>query len=199
MRLLENKLLNNQKGVIPILALVVTLVAIGIVGYFGYKQLSKGNTAAPTYKNTFNKNNKKTTQKVKVVPKVASSKPRSVAPGVITQVATAKSFNSNGSPVNPTSKFTTKNNQMYLIASLKGAKPGQKIEYVRYLNGKYVDHRSVTLSKNILGYVYFGWSTKPGKSFPIGIYRTRVYTDGVLEKRVNYMVQKDGSLSFVNP
>lgn len=117
--------------------------------------------------------------------------PRSKAPGIITEILTSKSVDlKTGQAVNPTSVFLSTDNSIYLVAMLKNAKSGMKIEYVRYLNNKFLDNRSLTVSKSNVNTASFLWSLKKkGSAHLLGNYRVKVYTNGIFEKEITYTVQ----------
>ncbi len=124
-------------------------------------------------------------------PSVQPTKPRSKAPGIVSSVVAAKSVDpKTGDAVNPTSVFLTTDKSIYIVTSLQNAKVGTKIEYVRYLSNKFLDNRSITITKPSTNNTSFVWTLrKPGATHPIGNYRVKVYTNGVFEKEIMYIIQ----------
>ncbi len=86
--------------------------------------------------------------------------------------------------------FSTKNPVIYLVLQVNKPPKGTKFEYVRYLNEKYVDHKSVETTKDGISYVSFSWRLKNTKSsHPAGNYRVKLYTTGTFEKEVSYQIR----------
>lgn len=113
-------------------------------------------------------------------------------PGIVTDVVAAKSLNlKTGEAVGPTSTFGAKDKTIYAVMTLKDPKVNTKIEYVRYLNDKFLDHGSLTVKKATTNNVSFNWTLKKvGALHPVGSYRVKVYTNGSYERDVTYTVTK---------
>ena len=171
----------NQKGLAPLIILVIVAALAG-VSFLGYSLYSKNTSTVSPVKQPFKSTS--TTKKVSAVP------PRSSAPGVVLAALTAHGYNSKtGSAVKPDKYFSPKDKQIYLLMNVNKPKVGTRIEYVRYLQGKYLDHKSLKVTQPNLKYAYFNWSAKTSKDHKKGIYRVRVYTNGILEKKINYLVR----------
>lgn len=119
------------------------------------------------------------------------AKPRSKAPGIVVGVVTARGIDpKTGEAVEPTTTFLTTDKSIYAVTTLINAKVGTKIEYVRYLNGKFLDNRSITITKPNTNNTSFVWTLKNLTStHPIGQYEVRVYTNGIFEKKIFYTMQ----------
>lgn len=177
----------KEKG-FALLLVVVIIVLVGAAGFLGYR-VTRPKTSTPTTsqapsakKPLGNKIPNKSSQKV--IP------PRSIAPGVISAAITAHGYNPRtGSVIKPDKYFSPGDRQLYLALKINKPKVGTHIEYVRYLQGKYLDHRSIKVAQPNWKYAYFGWTNKPGKEHKKGIYRIRLYSNGILEKKVNYIVR----------
>jgi len=116
--------------------------------------------------------------------------PRSKAPGVITSVLTASALDPQGKAVAPATTFAKTDNNIYLSLTLNKPKIGTKIEYIRYLNGKYLDSGADKILRPNVINTSFIWSLKkPGATHLPGNYRVKVYTNGVFEKETSYTVQ----------
>ncbi len=117
---------------------------------------------------------------------------RSKVPNVIIKATTAKAVDvSTGKVVRAARIFSSVNDKtIYLGLDLHAPKIGTRIDYVRYLNDRYVDHGSIEVTKNGTGYLIFSWTTINGYLGvrPDGKYKVSTYTDGILEKRVLYTV-----------
>lgn len=164
----------NKPGFAPLIVLIIVAALVG-VGLLGYKlsTTQKQQKKVPTV-----------SQNVKKVP------PRSKAPGVVLGAMTAHGYNpKTGAAIGPDKYFSAKDPKLYLLMKTDKPKPGTRIEYVRYLQGRYLDHRAIQVTQPNWKYAYFAWSSKLGKLHRKGIYRVRVYTNGVLEKKVNYEVR----------
>ena len=116
--------------------------------------------------------------------------PRSKAPGVITAAATATALDLRGGALSPAATFTQTDKTIYLVLTLNNPKLGTKFEYIRYLNGKYLDDGTLQITKPNTTNTSFMWSLKtPGARHLTGSYRVKVYTNGVFEKETSYMVR----------
>ncbi len=116
--------------------------------------------------------------------------PRSQAPGIITRLVMAKGIDiKTGEAVGETVSFSQTESVIYAVMTLKRPPKGTRFAYVRYLNGKFLDNRSMEVTKTSTNDVSFNWKLKkPGDTHPVGNYRLKVYTDGVFEKDINYTV-----------
>ncbi len=116
--------------------------------------------------------------------------PRSKAPGVITNVLTASSLDAQGKAMVSATTFAKTDKNIYLVLTLNNPKLGTKIEYIRYLNGKYLDSGANKLLKAGVTNTSFVWSLKkPEAMHLVGTYKVKVYTNGVFEKEIPYTVQ----------
>ncbi len=115
--------------------------------------------------------------------------PRSKAPGVITNVVTASTLDAQGKAVAPATTFAKTDKNIYLVLSVNKPKIGTKIEYIRYLNGKYLDSGANKILKSNVTNTSFIWSLiKPGTMHLVGTYKVKVYTNGIFEKEISYTV-----------
>ena len=120
---------------------------------------------------------------------VVSRSLRSKAPGVVLSLATTLSLGASGNPISPKSAFAATDADIYLSISLASTKVGTKIEYIRYLNEKYLDNGSLTVTKPGVQVASFRWSLKKSATTrPVGTYRVKVYTNGIFEKEISYTV-----------
>ncbi|MDO8621363.1 MAG: hypothetical protein Q7R31_03765 [Candidatus Levybacteria bacterium] len=117
--------------------------------------------------------------------------PRSKAPGIIISVVTAKGIDlKTGEAIKPTATFLTTDKNIYAVTTLQNAKVGTRIEYVRYLNNKFLDNRSIKITKSNTNNTSFVWTLKNSTSIrPVGQYKVKVYTNGIFEKEISYQVQ----------
>ena len=117
--------------------------------------------------------------------------PRSKAPGIIISVVTAKGIDpKTGEAIKPTAIFLTTDKSIYAVTTLQNAKVGTRIEYVRYLNNKILDNRSIKITKPDTNNTSFVWSLKkPGAIRLAGTYKVKIYTNGIFEKETFYTVQ----------
>ncbi len=119
-----------------------------------------------------------------------STLPRSKAPGIVTALSAATSLDAKGNPIAITSAFKITDRNIYLVASINKPVVGTKLEYIRYLNGKYLDNGTLKITKPNLLHVSFVWSLKTAAAKrPIGNYIVKVYTNGIFEKEVSYVVK----------
>ncbi len=123
-------------------------------------------------------------------PALSPTLPRSKTPGVITDVVTASALDAQGKAVAPTATFAKTDKNIYLVLTLNKPKVGTKIEYIRYLNGKYLDSNAAKLLKANLTTTSFVWSLKkPDATHLVGTYIVKVYTNGIFEKETSYTVR----------
>lgn len=115
--------------------------------------------------------------------------PRSKPLGVVTKLTLASSLDTQGYTASPSTTFATTDKTIYLITTLTKPIIGTKIEYTRYLNGKFLDGRALKIVKPNVTNASFVWSLKkPGAKHLPGNYRVKVYTNGVFEKEISYTV-----------
>lgn len=165
----------NQKGVaLPIIILLITIVG-GLVAYKTSQQIKL--TQQPSQKT--------------VVKQVIVR--RSKIPNVIVTATTAKAIDiKTGKVITAARVFTLNDRIVYLALDLDSAKSGTNIDYIRYLNGKYVDHGNAKLSKDATDNINFSWTNNRSLGGVLdGKWKIATYTNGILEKRVNYVVQKN--------
>lgn len=160
----------------PIIILVIVIILGGLIGFRTYQQY---------------KENQQQTQKRTVVKQVIVR--RSKIPNVIAKATTAKAIDvKTGKVITAARIFTPNDKTIYLALDLDSAKSGTNIDYIRYLNGRYVDHGNSKLSKDLVENISFSWTNiKPLGSVAEGKWKIATYTNGILEKRVNYEVQKN--------
>lgn len=116
--------------------------------------------------------------------------PRSKALGLITQVVTATSLDAQGNAKTPSATFAKTEKNIFLVMILHNVKPGTKVEYVRYLNGKYLDSSSLKLTKLTTTYANFVWTlTKPSATHLVGTYRVKVYSNGIFDKETTFTIK----------
>jgi hypothetical protein len=108
----------------------------------------------------------------------------------ITGAVVSSSIDKDGKAVNPTDVFSKKEKSIYAVASLKDVSKGTKMEFVRYLNGKYLDSKIGTVDKDNLKYYSFVWNTKDNtKEHLGGVYSVKLYINGNANESVNYIVK----------
>ncbi len=141
---------------------------------------------------------KRQTPKTQVVNKPVVVR-RSKEPNVIVNATTAKKIDAvTGKVITAARVFFVDDKTIFLALDLNNPSIGTRIDYVRYLNGRYVDHGSVQVTKPQTNNLNFEWTTKLVGSRLNGTYRVATYTNGVLEKRVTYAVEKH-KVAFVYP
>jgi len=107
---------------------------------------------------------------------------------------------STGKIVKATRIFSADDKTVYLELDFNSAVPkGLVVDYIRYKDGKYVDHREVTLvqanTKNLL----FSWIISNLLSnIRNGKWRVAMYTNGVLAERISYEITNN-KVSYVYP
>lgn len=129
--------------------------------------------------------NQPATQKDSLSPSKLATK------GMIMSAQTTKSLDpKTGQGSNPTSVFSPQVPEIFVAMKVNSPKKGTKFEYVRYLNGKYVDHKSIAMAKDGSQYASFSWRLKNAQAVhPVGDYKVKLYTNGNLEKEISYQVK----------
>ena len=169
--------MNNQKGIAIPIIIVILLVAVvgGLLGYKTYQQL---------------KSAKQSEQKTVVKQVIVR---RSKIPNTIIAATTAKTIDvKTGKVITAARVFTLDDKTVYLGLDLDSAKSGTNIDYNRYLNGRYVDHGNSKLTKGQVDNISFSWTNSRSLGSLIeGKWKVATYTNGILEKRVSYVVEKN--------
>lgn len=174
--------IKNQSGssreagmALPIIILLVTLVG-GLVAY----------KTSLLLRNKTSQAEKKTVVKQVIVR-------RSKIPNTIVQATTAKAIDiKTGKVITAARVFSLDDKTVFLALDLDKPKSGTNIDYIRYLNGRYVDHGNSKLNKSLVENISFSWTNSRSLGSVIeGKWKVATYTNGILEKRVSYVVQKD--------
>ncbi len=161
------KNLKSEKGFANILIIVLVLVLIAGVGFY-----------------VLNRQKSATTNKATTTPSAKVSHP-----GVVQSEVFASSIDPAGVPVKTATTFSPTEPKIYVAVDLKNAKTTQRVEYTRYLNGKFVDNGSIPVSKDGAKYASFGFVLNPGKSHTKGTYLVKTYTNGIFERSATYKVE----------
>lgn len=167
--------IDKQKGLF-LLGLALLLVAtVCLVGYRAYIRSHAENNLPKT----------------KVVVKQVVYR-RSIAVGTIVKATTAKTIDvATGKVIKAARIFSFNDKTVYLALDLNNAAAGTNIDYIRYLNGRYVDHGNVKIFKSATKNLNFSWTNiRSLGSVGDGKWKISTYTNGILEKRVTYLVQK---------
>ena len=181
MRVTRLRMLFQSKFTIVLVVLVI--FTAGLLGYKNYQQYNAQKMAI-----------KKTVTKQQVLVR------RSKIPNVIVNATTAKAIDvKTGKVIQAARVFSLNDRIIYLALDLDNAKLNTYIDYVRYLNGRYVDHGNVKIAKDATSNITFNWTNvRPLGSVGDGKWKIATYTNGVLEKRVTYVVSKN-QVSYVYP
>lgn len=166
--------MRHKRGFVQILLILVAGLATLVIGVIVWSRLTGGQVPFSA-------------KKGKVV---RVTKLRLKAPGIISAVISAKDVDtSSGEPKVLSSKFNKKEAEIFIVMRLDGAKAGTRLEYVRYLNDKYLDHRSMEITRENISYANFSWKLidPPGTRLG-GEYFVKVYTNGRLEKTITYSI-----------
>lgn len=165
--------LNYSRAVFMSILILLLGLTISLVGY-----------------KTYIKSREVTTKKVVMKQEIVR---RSSILGIILKATTAKAIDVNtGKIIRATRIFSLNDKTIYLALGLNNAKMGTYIDYIRYLNGRYVDHGNVKIVKDATNNITFSWTNiKSLGSVNDGKWKIATYTNGILEKRVSYVVKKD--------
>ncbi len=117
--------------------------------------------------------------------------PTKQSPGVIQseEFATSLEDNDNDKQVKLADSFPETTENIYMVLGLNGAKLSQKLEYTRYLNGKFIDKGRIQLPVDDAKYATIAFGLKEGKLHPKGKYVVKTYTDGAFERSAKYIVE----------
>lgn len=109
----------------------------------------------------------------------------------ITGAAAATSIDKDGKAVSPTDTFNSSTDKsIYVVGTLKNVPKGSKVEYVRYLNGKYLDSKVATVGQDGKKYFSFSWTTKTANNaHPDGVYTVKLYLNGDVNETVTYVAK----------
>lgn len=164
-------------------AVLVVIAAAALLagGVLLYRQQIK--TAKPATNNSSYSN--------QPAQKNASASAKPAIKGMILSAQTTKALDpKTGQGLNPTTVFSARDPEIFVALSVDKPKKGTKFEYVRYLNGKYVDHKSITMVKDGSQYASFSWKLKNAQALhPAGDYTVKLYTGGNFEKEISYQVR----------
>ncbi len=168
---MDNENSKSKQIIFALVGLAVGL-ALGIGGVFAYNNIYLKPVPQPVPK-----------------PIVKTIQPADRAQ--ITDAVAATSIDKSGKAVNPTDTFNSKKDTaIYVVGALKNVPKGAKVEYVRYLNGKYLDSKVATVDQNGKKYFSFVWTTKTANNaHPDGVYTVKLYLNGDVSEAVTYVVQ----------
>lgn len=109
----------------------------------------------------------------------------------IKEAVAATSIDKDGKAINPSDSFNAKmDKSIYVVGTLENVPKGSKIEYVRYLNGKYLDSKIATIAKDGLKYYSFVWASKTTKNeHPTGVYMVKLYLNGDVNEAITYTIK----------
>lgn len=162
-----------RKGNIAIIVLLIPILIV--IGLVVYQQFLKPKPQVKTV----------TVNKQTIVK-------RSISPGVIQRGLTGKAIDVNtGKIVTAARVFTGDDKTVYLELDLQAPPAGTVIDYIRYKDGRYVDHGELTLGKTDTQNVLFNWTiNKLSANVRDGNWKVATYTNGILEKRIAYSIEK---------
>ncbi len=118
---------------------------------------------------------------------------RSKDPGFIYRALTGKAIDVNtGKIVKAARIFSSNDKTVYLELDLNKPLKGTIIDYIRYKDGRYVDHGEVTLAEADINNLLFNWTIN---QLLVGLrdgkWKIATYTNGILAKRINYEIKSN--------
>ncbi len=106
---------------------------------------------------------------------------------LIEKAVMSKSIDANGNATGVTTIFNAKTDKIvYAVLSLKNVTQNTKLSYVRYLNGKYVDSKVASPSKNNITTFFFVFEKGIG-NYPTGTYTLKLYVNGKYSQSLTYV------------
>ena len=111
------------------------------------------------------------------------------AASVVKSVEFSTAVDNVGKAIAPSATFATSDGKINVVSSLQSPTKGTTIEFVRYRDNKFVDNGSLALSKDGAQYAGFDFTPKPGKKHPTGIYKVKIYANGVYQAAGTYSVK----------
>lgn len=173
---------SNQNGFILPIVIIFVLFSLGLYAYQTLKiAVPAGKTATILTK-----------PNTGIISNLLGQKPTKAQPApMILTAKTSKTLNlKTGAAGIETTTFSARDPVIYVAIQVNKPVLGTKFEYVRYLNGKLVDHKSLATTRPSVEYVSFSWKLKDAKSKHLaGSYRVKLYTNGNFEKEVSYLVK----------
>lgn len=147
-------------------------------------------TAAALFYKTY-KPFKQQTVKKTVVKQVLVK--RSQDKGIIDRALTGKAVDvATGKIVKAARIFSYDDKTVYLELDLLNAPKGTVIDYIRYKEGRYVDHGEVALANSSTKNILFDWTiSQVFGARRDGRWKVATYTDGILAKRVAYEIRNN--------
>ncbi len=160
----------------PVLLFILVLILVVVTG-----------VAIRTYQQIKQPQVKKTTVNKQVLQK------RSKDPGVINKALTGKAIDVNtGKIVQAARIFSSNDKTVYLELDLNKPLKGTIIDYMRYKEGRYVDHGEVVLAKADINNLLFNWTINQLLTgLRDGKWKIATYTNGILAKRINYEIKSN--------
>ncbi len=120
--------------------------------------------------------------------------------GLITRGLTGKAVDVNtGKIVKAARIFSLGDKTVFLELDLQNAPKGTILDYIRYKNGRYVDHGELTIAKNNIKNVLFNWTVSNFlANLTEGKWKIATYSDGILAKRILYTISNN-KVGYVYP
>jgi hypothetical protein len=107
----------------------------------------------------------------------------------ITKLTATYGSTSTGEAAQNISVFSATQEKIMVVAELYAIPPGSKIEYIRYLNDKYLDSKSATITKVRPRYFSFDWTLQDRqKRHATGTYEVKMYLNGTYMRSVTFQV-----------
>ena len=155
---------NRQSGFAEIGILIIALLVMAGVGYYAYQNYQKAQAPSAAVGS------------VHVQP-------------AVTKLAFASDLAPSGAAQTVSTAFAPNAPAVYAVATVTTVGQKERIEYVRYLDNKFVDNGSMALSKDGSHTATFGWKLKPGAVHPAGTYKVKVYANGKFIRESTYTVK----------
>ncbi len=120
--------------------------------------------------------------------------------GFIQRGLTGKAVDVNtGKIVTAARIFSLNDKTVYLELDLNAPPKGTVIDYLRYKDGRYVDHGEVVIAKTDTKDLLFNWTINTLLAhIRDGKWKVATYTNGILAKRITYEVQNN-KIGYVYP
>lgn len=162
--------LKNERGFAHILIVLIMVVAVAGVTFLAYQRTQDAKQA-------------NSTANLPGATKTAN------LPSIVKTVEFSTKVDSIGKATAPTSSFSPTDGKINVVSTLQNPKKDTRIEFVRYRDNKFTDNGSLAIAKDGAQFTSFNFTPKPGKQHPAGLYKVKIYANGIYQTSGTYSVE----------